>query len=239
METLPASSAVLLVEGSLSQYLFEEGMKSVGRSPDEFRYINTTDRDIENAFRGNEDILCVVTWNPMVMNICSDVPGARNVYSSKSHPGEVMDMLVVKTDLVRKNPDAIRALVGMWYDGMKDMQSRTPAGKQARFAMARDQVAEEVPDDEALLMFENQLQTTMMFYEASQAAAYMQGTQIKAAMSKVLPWIDGKDFGDGPIDAGSIGVEFPDGSVIGNNGNVKLRFNSSFTQEYANGQLKK
>jgi NitT/TauT family transport system substrate-binding protein len=44
-------------------------------------------------------------------------------------------------------------------------------------------------------------------------------------------------FGDGAASKDIVGIAFPDGSVIGNKANVKLRFDTQYMQMAADGKL--
>src|SRR5579863_1557001 len=62
---------VLLVEKTVSQYLFERGMSMNGQAAQikKVRYVNTSDSDIASAFLTDSNQDVVVTWKPLVSQI--------------------------------------------------------------------------------------------------------------------------------------------------------------------------
>jgi len=168
-----------------------------------------------------------VTWNPPLMQ-CRSVKGANLVFDSSRIPGEIIDLLVVRSDLPDK---AKKALTGAWYETMKLMAGK---GNEARDAVAY--MAKFAGGTEA--EFKGQLLTTRMFYEAPEAAQFATGEQLKKTMDYVRNFC----FSHGlyPKDATSrdfVGIQFPDGAVMGDNKNVKFRFDGTYMQMAADGKL--
>jgi len=62
---------VLLVEKTVSQYLFERGMSMNGQAGQvkKVHYVNTSDSDIASAFLTDSNQDVVVTWKPLVSQI--------------------------------------------------------------------------------------------------------------------------------------------------------------------------
>jgi NitT/TauT family transport system substrate-binding protein len=86
--------------------------------------------------------------------------------------------------------------------------------------------------------FRKQLETTAMFYNASEAANFARNGNLKKTMEYVRTF----SFDHGLYPKGSkskdvVGIEFSDGSVLGNKGNVKLRFPDKYMQLAAEGNL--
>ncbi len=216
---------VKLVELSVSHYLLARALGMNGMKESDLSLVNTSDADIAAIFAADENG-AVVTWNPPLMQ-CRNVKGATLVFDSSKIPGEIIDMTVVRTD----SPDSLKkALAGAWYETMAAMSSK---GKQGREAI--EYMAETAGGTEA--EFRAQLRTTAMFYNASEAAAFASGNKIKETMEYVRTFcFDRGLYGD----AGSkdfVGMRFPDGSAMGDESNVKLRFDSSFMQMAADGKL--
>ena len=79
--------------------------------------------------------------------------------------------------------------------------------------------------------FKAQLRTTAMFYEAEEAAAFARSEKLKSTMDHVRQFSFEKGlFGEGATSPDFVGIGFPDGSVLGDTGNVKLRFDASFME---------
>lgn len=216
---------VKLVELSVSHYLLARALAMNQMKERDLQLMNTSDADIAALFAAEENS-AVVTWNPPLMQ-CRNVKGAKMVFDSSRIPGEIIDMLVVRTDA----PDTLKkALVGAWYDTMSAMSAKSKTSREAVEYMARfagGTVAE----------FKAQLRTTAMFYDAGEAAAFAGGDQIKKTMEDVRSFcFDHGLFGDADS-KDLVGIIFPDGSVLGDKGNVKLRFDSKFMKMAADKKL--
>ncbi|NQU06338.1 MAG: lipid kinase, partial [Calditrichaeota bacterium] len=108
---------ISLVELSVSHYTLVRGLEMNGLSETDVSLINTSDSDIAAAFIANENQKVVVTWNPLVMQILQE-PGVSKIFDSSSIPGEILDMMVVRTKVLDKNPNLGKALTGAWYEVM-------------------------------------------------------------------------------------------------------------------------
>src|ERR1700728_3321412 len=85
---------VLLVEKTVSQYLFERAlvMNKLGDEIKKVKYLNTSDSDIASAFLADTSKPVVVTWKPMVSQIMK-TKGMTTVFNSSQIPGEILDLL--------------------------------------------------------------------------------------------------------------------------------------------------
>lgn len=209
--------SVNLVELSVSHYLLARALDMNGMSEKELKVVNTSDADIAALFVSDPNG-AAVTWNPPLMQ-ARNAPGARLVFDSSKIPGEIIDMMVVKTDA----PDSLKqALAGAWYETMAAMSAKTPQAKDAIAFMAEASAAT-VPE------FKAQLATTAMFYQAGNAAEFAASEQIKTTMQHVRQFSFDKGlYGANADSPDFVGIEFDDGSVLGDNGNVKLRFTASY-----------
>lgn len=216
---------VKLVELSVSHYLLARALEMNGLKEQDLQLINTSDADIAALFAAEADG-AVVTWNPPLMQ-CRNVKGANLVFDSSKIPGEIIDMMVVRSDV----PEALKkALVGAWYETMMIMSAKSKDAKDALEYMARfagGTVAE----------FKAQLRTTAMFYKAAEAAAFAKGEQLKKTMEYVRTFCFDRGLFSDADTKDLVGIQFPDGSVMGDESNVKLRFDVEFMQMAADGKL--
>lgn len=211
---------VNLVELSVSHYTLARALETVGMTEKDVTVVNTSDADMIAAYK-TRDITAVVTWNPMAAEILAG-PNANNVFDLSSIPGEIQDSLVVNTATLKANPALGKALTGAWYETMAIMSSDTPEGAAAREAMG-------IASGSDLAGYEAQLAATEMFYTPADYIAFGE-TELAAATEKVTAFLfEHGLLGDGATSPGYIGIEMPDGSVVGDAGNVLLRF----TTEYA------
>jgi len=219
---------VNLVELSVSHYLLARGLEAAGMSEKDISVVNTSDADMVAVY-GTKDVTAVTTWNPLLSEILA-MPDSHEVFDSSKIPGEIIDLMVVNSKTLKDNPNFGKALVGAWYEIMKDMQGASAAAKKIRSAMAKASGTD-------LKGFDAQLKTTQMFYQAKDAVAFTNSPKLKTTMQYVAEFSFKHGLlGDNASDAGFIGVEMPAG-VYGSSANVKLRFDPSFMDLAANGKL--
>lgn len=215
-----------LVELSVSHYLLARALSTAGLTERDLNLINTSDADIVSAFTGTDDVGSVVTWNPQLSEV-KKVPGATLVFDSSDIPGEIIDLLVVNTETLKDNPKLGKALVGAWYEVMSVM-AKDPA---AREAMAR-------AAGTTLAGYDAQLATTKMFYKPAAAVAFTDSPDLVKTMELVRTFsFDHGLLGEGAQSPDAVGIAFPDGKILGDKANVKLRFDASFMAMAADGKL--
>jgi NitT/TauT family transport system substrate-binding protein len=220
---------VHLVELSVSHYLLARALDSVGMTERDIRVVNTSDADIVGAF-GSPGVEAVVTWNPQLGEIRSR-DDAHVVFDSSQIPGEIMDLLVVNTAVLEANPALGKALTGAWYEIMDVMRGDDEAGLAARAAMGEAGGTD-------LEGYEAQLASTRMFYDASDAVAFVTSEGPIETMEKVRQFaFEHGLLGDRAPSPDFVGIEFADGSVLGSPDNVQFRFNAEYMQMAADGEL--
>src|SRR6202795_708319 len=155
---------VNLVELSVSHYLLARALASVGLRERDLKIVNTSDADIVAAFSAPETT-AVVTWKPQLSAVAA-APNAELVFDSSKIPGEILDLMVVKTDVLNANPKLGKALVGAWYETLAVMFKNDAAGQAAQSAMAKASGTD-------LNGFGLQLATTRLFSTAGAAYAFV------------------------------------------------------------------
>ena len=217
---------IKLVELSVSHYLMSRALSMNGMSERDVTVVNTSDADIGTVFVSDKDA-AVVTWNPILMNV-RNVKDATMVFDSSTIPGEILDLMVVKTAA----PDSLKkVLTGAWYETMTIMSGKDKRAKDAIEFMAKKSGG-------TTAEFEAQLKTTAMFYRADEAAAFARNKKLQNTMEFVRGFsFDHGLFGQGAKSKDAVGIAFPDGSVLGNKSNVKLRFDATYMQAAADGKL--
>ena len=219
---------VNLVELSVSHYLLARGLESVGMSEKDVKVVNTSDADMVAVY-GTDDVTSVVTWNPLLSEIMA-MPESNKVFDSSQIPGEIIDLLVVNTETLNENPALGKALVGAWYEIISLMSGSNKDAEAARTYMAQASGTD-------LEGYDAQLASTEMFYTPSEALQLTNSADLKTTMKNVAEFsFDHGLLGDGAPDAGFIGIETPSG-VYGSEANIKLRFNPTYMQMAADGEL--
>jgi NitT/TauT family transport system substrate-binding protein len=111
------------------------------------------------------------------------------------------------------------------------MTTDTPEGAQARAAMGAASGTDQAG-------FEAQLAATKLFAVPADAVAFTTSPDLATTMEKVRTFLFDKGLlGPGAPSADIIGIELTDGTVLGDSGNVKLRFTAEYMQMAVDGAL--
>jgi NitT/TauT family transport system substrate-binding protein len=220
---------VNLVQFSVSHYLLVRALSTIGLSERDVTVVNTSDADLVAAY-ATPDVTAVTTWNPLVSEILKR-PDAHKVFDSSQIPGEIIDLTIVNTGVLKDNPNFAKALAGIWYETTAIMGADNAAG-----AAAREDMGKASGTDRA--GFEAQLKTTKLFYSATEAAVFAKSPALKQTMKSVRDFLFSHGlFGEGAASADVIGIAFPDGSVLGDKAKVKVRFDSAVMDDAAAGRF--
>jgi NitT/TauT family transport system substrate-binding protein len=225
---------VLLVEKTVSQYLFERAMAMNGLESQikKVKYVNTSDADIASAFLTDSSKPVVVTWKPLVTQVLK-AKDAKTIFSSAQIPGEILDLLVTRTDILNR-PDGsgqkfAKAMTGAWYELMSQM---TGAGS--------DKVLRGIAEASqgTLASYKEQLSTTQMFYTPQSALQAASTATLRKTMDLVRQFCFTHGLlGDRTKSPDDVAIQFPDGSVLGKPDRIRFRFNTTFMQLAAQGKL--
>lgn len=219
---------VNLVELSVSHYLLARALETVGMKESDVKVVNTSDADMVAVY-GTKSVTSVVTWNPLLSEIVSQ-PKSTKVFDSSQIPGEIMDLMIVNTQTLKKNPALGKALVGAWYEIMTTMSGSDKNAIAAKTSMATASGTD-------LAGFESQLASTKMFYTPVSAVEFVKSDVLLSTMQKVAEFsFDHGLLGEGAPNAKFIGIEGPKG-VYGDKNNIKLRFDPTYMQMAADKKL--
>lgn len=217
--------SVNLVEFSVSHYLLLRALEKHKMSQRDIKIVNTSDAEIVGVLK-KPAINAAVLWNPQLSFVTGNSPNVRQVFSSKEIPGEIIDMMIVNTDVLKANPDLGKALVGAWFETLQLMSQNNAEGKAARTFMATNAGT-------TLADYDAQLRDTAIFYTPASSYNFANDNQLHSTMELVRAFskaIDVKNIDD-------IGVQFPDGTTQGNSKNIKLRFDTQYVKLAMGGNL--
>jgi len=194
-------------------------------NPRDVKIVNTSDAEIVGVLK-KPTINAATLWNPQLSFVLGNSPNMRKVFNSKEIPGEIIDMMVVSTDVLKANPNLGKALVGAWFETLELMRKNDAEGKAARTLMATNAGT-------TLADYDSQLRDTEMFYTPAASYNFSTTTQLHSTMELVRNFskaIDVKNTDD-------IGVQLPDGTIQGSSKNIKLRFDTLFVKMAMDGKL--
>lgn len=203
-----------LVEMSVSHYMLARALEKNGLTEKDVTVTHTSDAQIGSLFIAADESH-VVTWNPIVNTIKSQ-PNAKILFDSSQIPGEIIDTIIVKTAADAKFKQAV---TDAWYETMAVMAKKDAKAMEVISASAGGSL-----DD-----YNAQLKTTEMFYTKADAKKFFESGDVKKTMEFVRSFSFDKGlYPEGSSSKDDIGILFPDGSVMGNKDNIKLRFDTSF-----------
>jgi NitT/TauT family transport system substrate-binding protein len=225
-----AGEEIYLVELSVSHYTLVRALEMNGMQESQITLVNTNDSDIAPAFIANRDQRAVVTWNPLVMQILQE-PGVSKIFDSSQIPGEILDCMAVRTDVLNENPELGKALAGAWYEVMHIMSQRGSTADEAMSIMSESAGCS--PTE-----YKMQLKTTAMFYKPEEGVAYTSSDEIKQKMNYVRKFcFDHGLLGENAHSVDEVGIKYPDGTIQGDRANVQMIFDTSFMQLAAEDKL--
>ena len=222
-----AGKGIVLVENTVSHYMLARALQMSDMSLKQVTIINTSDSDIGNVFATGANGTAVVTWNPILMT-ARQVKGAHLLFDSSRIPGEIIDGIAVHTEV---SDNVKKAIVGAWFEVVRIMSEvGSPLYKEAIKQMANSAGGTEQE-------FLAQIKTTHLFYKPQDALAFAEDSQLKGTMNLVRKFsAEIGILGEGKT-ADFVGIQFPDGTTVGDSGNVKLRFNTMYMHMAADGVL--
>jgi NitT/TauT family transport system substrate-binding protein len=220
---------VYLVQYSVSHYMLWRALQKAGLSEKDIETANIADADFVAAYNTPE-VKTLVAWNPATSQI-RKLPDTSEVFTSSELPGEIQDIVVVNTKVLKESPEFAKALAGAWYEVLGIMQKNDKEGIAARTFMAATSGTD-------LADFDGQVKTTAFYYDPAKGAAFLKTPQ----MSEIVDYTMEFSFSHGLLgakakDKNFIGIELPGGKIAGDKNNVKFRIDPSFMQMAADGKL--
>ncbi|MBQ0742214.1 MAG: putative urea ABC transporter substrate-binding protein [Pseudomonas sp.] len=217
--------SVNLVELSGSHYLLARALAENGMSERDLTVVNTSDADIIAAFQ-SPDSRAVVTWKPQLSEILANSADTTLLYDSSDIPNEITDILVVRTETLEETPELGYALAGAWYEVIAMLSPEHP-DHDAAVAYMAEALATDAQG------FAEQT-ATINFFTPSQAVALIKDPQFAETTQNItqFAWDNGL-LGEGASGPDYVGIQFGEERVLGNDGNIKLRFPTTYSAEFA------
>ncbi|MBY0560594.1 putative urea ABC transporter substrate-binding protein [Hyphomicrobium sp.] len=220
---------VHLVEFSVSHYLLDRALETGNLKPDDVKRVNTSDADFVAAYK-SPDVSAIVAWNPQVEQIQKS-GDAHIVFDSSKINGEIFESVLLRTSKLKENPDVAKALLGAWYETVGIINGTSPERAGVIKALATASATDAAG-------YEQQLKSVVLFSDAKAALAFAERPETKDTLIRVRDFAHrynllGKDVKD----ANAIGIELPNGEVVGDSKNVLLRFDRSVLELAAAGKL--
>jgi NitT/TauT family transport system substrate-binding protein len=106
--------------GSVSQFFLEYVLEQNGMSGDDVKLVKMKQGDVPAALAANR-IDAGVTWEPHLSKSVKN--GAKLIASSKETPGLIMDIMLLRNDVMKANPTAAPGLVAAWNKAIEYWKS--------------------------------------------------------------------------------------------------------------------
>jgi NitT/TauT family transport system substrate-binding protein len=203
---------VLLEEFSVSHYLLNRALESVGLKEADVKIKNIPGDEAGKAFLTDDSVTAVATWNPHLFQATEQGKGTV-VFSSRDIPGEIIDFLVVGAEPMRSSPKLAKTLVDAWYDAMAFITD-TNTRSEAIEIMAKGAGA-------SVQEFNKMLADTELYTARDKCASFLDSDTVKATMEKVKKF----SFDHGLIKDASFTIGFGSGAKD------LLRFDASHVRE--------
>jgi NitT/TauT family transport system substrate-binding protein len=193
------------------------------------KVVNTADPDMVGAFQ-TDDVTAMVTWNPMVAEI-EGMPDATKVFDSSQIPGEIIDLMVANTEALAGQP-RFRQGAGRHLVRDRHAHDRPTRPKGRRTRRDGGGIGHRPGRGSKASLPRPSCSTSrpMRWPSPPRPICGDHGP------CPHLPVRQGAS-GHGAPSADIIGIELPDGTVLGDAANVKLRFTADYMQMAADGTL--
>ena len=140
-------------------------------------------------------------------------------------------MSVDNKKTVKENPKLGKDVRCAWVESIGIMSKNDAMGVEASTLMAK-------ASGTSLKEYQSRLATTKMFYTAAEAQKFTDDSKLIKTMGEVSKFSFAHGLlGNKAKNDGFIGMTFPTNKSIGNTKNVKLRFNSEYMKQAAQGKL--
>jgi NitT/TauT family transport system substrate-binding protein len=217
---------VKLVELSVSHYLLSRALEKSGLLEKDVTVVNTSDADIGGFITASKPGDAFVTWNPILLT-GRNVPNMQMIFESSMIPGEIIDGIVLGTEV---SENCKKAVAGAWYEAIRTMTGTNPESAAMIKSLAAQAGGTEAE-------FQAQLKTTRIL-DAKEGSEFSSSKGLKDTMSFVAKFAFEKGiYGDKARSPEHVGIEFGDKSVWGDSKNVKLRFPSTYMELARDGKL--
>jgi NitT/TauT family transport system substrate-binding protein len=112
------------LEKSVSEYCFYRCLQKLNLKPDDYKFVNLDPAVAAQAMQQGEK-KSVMVWNPFVLQTLRTQAKAKRVFDSSMIPGEIVDMVVVGQNSLKKESGerGVRCVVETYYEFCKLMES--------------------------------------------------------------------------------------------------------------------
>lgn len=126
--------------GALGAYVLTRALQIAGLDDADITVVPVPVSSQEQAFRENR-VDVVVTFEPVRTQMLKQ--GARQLFDSSQIPGEVVDVLAVRTEYLERHPRQVKDLVSRWFAAL-EYRAKNPDDSDRRMSKRLAMSPEEV-----------------------------------------------------------------------------------------------
>ncbi|MBL0917157.1 MAG: ABC transporter substrate-binding protein [Hydrogenophaga sp.] len=115
---------VAVEDSSVGTLMLQRMLQTAGLSRGDIKVVNMDANHHLAALRGGR-VDAAVSYAPLSGQLVA--AGFKPVFTSREIPGEIVDVLVVRTELLRTRPDAIDEVLRAWATGLQALRADMPA----------------------------------------------------------------------------------------------------------------
>ena len=137
-----AGHRVGVESGAMGAYVLSRALEQNDMTSADVTISSLDVHEHENAFR-NKQIDAVVTFEPVLSRLLAE--GAVRLFDSSQIPGEIVDVLVIREDVLTQRQKSIKHLLSGWFQALNLLQTDTgPSAESiaARLPITAPQVVE-------------------------------------------------------------------------------------------------
>jgi NitT/TauT family transport system substrate-binding protein len=186
---------IALEIGTVDHFLFTMGLQRAGLTPNDVTIVPMEASKSAAAFVAGQ-VDAVALFAPFTTEAFKR-PGSKELFSSKTYPGMVVDHLVVHRSLIKDHPEQVQALVNTWFDTLNYSQRNAAKSMQIQAKRAGVSVPEYEAYAQGTQIF-TLAQNIDALYPARGSDTSVPGTAsiiakflYDAHLTKTLPNIDG------------------------------------------------
>jgi NitT/TauT family transport system substrate-binding protein len=167
---------------TVSEYCFHRCLEKAGKQPSDYQFSNS---DPAAAALGmqqkNAEFQAIMVWNPYVLQTLRTREGAKVLFDSEDIPGEIIDMVVVGENSIKKpgGEAFCKALADCYYEMNKIIEAPD----------TRDEALVQIGEDFSDLKLEDMkvvVDQTKFYKTPAEGIAVYEGSELPKTMETVL-----------------------------------------------------
>eukprot|EP01023_Acetabularia_acetabulum_P017468 TRINITY_DN18723_c0_g2_i1.p1 TRINITY_DN18723_c0_g2~~TRINITY_DN18723_c0_g2_i1.p1 ORF type:complete len:377 (+),score=79.62 TRINITY_DN18723_c0_g2_i1:80-1210(+) len=210
---------VMVEEGTAQEYMLARALDLNGMSMDDIVVAPSSLDDILPFMEG--EVAAIAVRCPLCEEALK-VRDAKEIFNSSQIPGEMLDLIVVNSDVLQSNPTLGVVLTSAWYETMFYLNSEEYK-EDIMLQMANISGFEED--------FFTEFERTKFLFRPKDASEFFQSSEIQDITSTVMQYLFEAGIFDDVYTSiqKQSGILFPQG-VMGDKENIRLHFDHVYTE---------